>query len=1488
MPPIYLGDVLVSGGTGSPPPSLPTVTITASPSSVAEDGATNATFTISRTGATTAALTVNYVVSGTATNGTDYATIASSVVIPISSSTATVTIDPTTDATIESDETVILTLASNAAYTVGSPNTATVTIANDDVAPGVPTVTLAVAPSTAAEDGATNLVYTFTRTGSTASPLTVNYTIGGTATNGVDYGTIGTSVVIAGGSATGTVTIDPTLDTTIESDETVSLTLALDAAYNIGTGGAVVGTISNDDILPTVTVTRTPASVLEDGAPTMTFTFTRTGSTASSLVVDYTISGTAVNGTDYVTIPSSVTIAGGSATGTVVVDPTTDATIEADETVILSIASSANYTVGSPSTATGTITNDDFPTVTIARSSGNVLEDGAGNMVFTVTRTGATTADLTVNYTLGGTATNGTDYATLPTSIVISTGSATADIVVNPTVDALLEGNETVTLSLAGGSYTVGSPGSAIGLIQNDETGSNVFAFANSDTVFVSEANSTATITVARSGSTAAAATLEYTISAVSGGATPGDDYTPVSQLTANLGQAEFAIGEATATITVPIVNDVTVEGVEAFSLGIQNPSNGSLGAPRTAVVRIIDNDGSSRVSFGDPSYEVAETAGTLAVTLIRAGSTAAAASVTLATTAGTAAPGVHYTTVNQTVTFPIGSSTQTVNIPILDATDPFNFVTFTLGLTAISGATIEGSATAAVQILGPGVDFTGATVTTFTGGFTEPVTMKWLPGDPTTMLVAEKAGLVRVVQNGVLRTEPLVDRTAQVNNIVDRGLLGLAVHPQWPTQPYVYIVYNYDPPETVGGTGLAGPDGGGNRPARVERLTVDPGTLLATSGTVIVGTNSTWAFTSRPDLNSTGDVSILPSGVVNGTTITASAADISTGYQDNSPGQGGVQNQNIRDYITTDSQSHGISNIEFGPDGALYVAVGDGSSFNFIDPRAVRCQDIGNLSGKLLRVDPITGNGLPDNPFYSEASGTAPGTSNQSKVFYYGLRNAFRFTFDPVTELPLLGDVGYATWEEINTGPPGSNFGWPYREGSVSTPGYGDLAQAIAFVANGQVNAGSPNALPAVLPLRQFSHSAPDNFNSITLGQFYNANSFAYADLIDGRVFTGTMNAGRTAITPTQIATGLTFLTDLRVGPDGNLYGCQIYTAGFGPGRILRWTPPLPTVTVAVAPSSVTEDGTTNLVFTFTRTGAVGAPLTVNYTIGGTATNGTDYATIGTSVVIAGGSATGTVTVDPTSDATSEGLGETVALTVAASASYNVGSPATATGTISEPGAAFPAPTMLLRLNTNLTDSSANAFVPTGTPTPFRLTSDPPPIQDGYQFFEFGGGDSLRYADTALLNPGTGDFTISAFVRPVGASGLASFPAWFSKGAFQSSTGAMAFFANRDDLRWGVGFSNPWREAQGGTGTLTGDAWVRLTVVRSGTTITFYQGTTVRGTVSATGLDLTSTHLFVVGGSLSGGADNWQGGMCDFVYIRGTALTLSQITALQTAPYPI
>lgn len=113
-------------------------------------------------------------------------------------------------------------------------------------------VTLAVAPASVAEDGITNLIFTFTRTVPTANALTVNYTVGGTATLGSDYTGIDASpatktVAFTAGSATATVTVNPTADSTFESSETVGLTIAAGTGYIIGTTAAVVGTITNDD-----------------------------------------------------------------------------------------------------------------------------------------------------------------------------------------------------------------------------------------------------------------------------------------------------------------------------------------------------------------------------------------------------------------------------------------------------------------------------------------------------------------------------------------------------------------------------------------------------------------------------------------------------------------------------------------------------------------------------------------------------------------------------------------------------------------------------------------------------------------------------------------------------------------------------------------------------------------------------------------------------------------------------------------------------------------------------------------------------------------------------------------------------------------------------------------------------------------------------------------------------------------------------------------
>ncbi|WP_308410780.1 beta strand repeat-containing protein, partial [Cylindrospermopsis raciborskii] len=342
-----------SGVTGTITNDDTQVTLTVSPSSVAEDGTTNLVYTFTRTGPTTNNLAVTYTIGGTATNGSDYNNIGTSVTFASGSSTATVTVDPTADTTPESDETVIFTLASGTGYTIGTTSGVTGTITNDDTQ-----VTLTVSPSSVAEDGTPNLVYTFTRTGPTTNTLAVNYTIGGTATNGSDYNNIDTSVTFAAGSSTATVTVDPTADTTPESDETVIFTLGSGTGYTIGTTSGVTGTITNDDTQVTLTVS--PSSVAEDGTTNLVYTFTHTGPTTNTLAVNYTIGGTATNGSDYNNIGTSVTFAAGSSTATVTVDPTADTTPESDETVIFTLGSGTGYTIGTTSGVTGTITNDDL------------------------------------------------------------------------------------------------------------------------------------------------------------------------------------------------------------------------------------------------------------------------------------------------------------------------------------------------------------------------------------------------------------------------------------------------------------------------------------------------------------------------------------------------------------------------------------------------------------------------------------------------------------------------------------------------------------------------------------------------------------------------------------------------------------------------------------------------------------------------------------------------------------------------------------------------------------------------------------------------------------------------------------------------------------------------------------------------------------------------------------------------------------------------
>ncbi|MDX2213535.1 MAG: Calx-beta domain-containing protein [Oculatellaceae cyanobacterium bins.114] len=360
------------------------LTVSVSPSSVLENGGTGLVYTFTRIGATTNPLVVDFTASGTGvfgptadytqTGATNFDGTNGQVSFLANATTATVTLSPVGDTVVEANKDVTLTVVPGNSYSVGTTGTATGTLLNDDA-----DVTLAVAPASALEDSGTGLVYTFTRTGFITNPLTVNFSVAGTATfgGGNDYTQTGASgfngsagtVTFAANATTATVTLTPVADGAVEANEDVRLTLVAGAGYNAVTNGAVSTTILNDDA--TITAAISQASVDEDSGTGIVYTFTRTGYLDRALTVNFGVGGTATFGgasADYTQTGAAtftgtggtVTFAAGETTKTVTINSTLDpVVIESDETVILTLGAGSGYTVGTATALTGTILNDD-------------------------------------------------------------------------------------------------------------------------------------------------------------------------------------------------------------------------------------------------------------------------------------------------------------------------------------------------------------------------------------------------------------------------------------------------------------------------------------------------------------------------------------------------------------------------------------------------------------------------------------------------------------------------------------------------------------------------------------------------------------------------------------------------------------------------------------------------------------------------------------------------------------------------------------------------------------------------------------------------------------------------------------------------------------------------------------------------------------------------------------------------------------------------
>lgn len=564
----------------------------------------------------------------------------------------------------------------------------------------------------------------------------------------------------------------------------------------------------------------------------------------------------------------------------------------------------------------------------------------------------------------------------------------------------------------------------------------------------------------------------------------------------------------------------------------------------------------SGSVFLRAPAIEVAEANTTVLVEIVRTGPLDTAVQVQFGVAADSATPGFDYQAAPGWIEMAAGVSSVFVPITILD--DALGEASEVLSVTLIDvvgAASLAAPRTTRVTILDdetpappqdpepPLVSDYDITFDGLVAGLNQPTRFAFLPDDPSRMYVAEKTGLLKMVDVETGEIDVVLDLRAQVNSMGDRGLMGLAVHPDFETTPYVYLYYVVDPPETAGLTGNAGPDGSGNRYAHLVRYTADAATGYTTmvpgSEVLLLG----GAGQSLADISGGGALNF---------TDPANAAGIASDRMSDPDDEivGGFR----QDYIKGDSLSHLGGQLVFGPDGALYVGTGDGTSYNFADPRSPDVQSLDSLSGKILRIDPITGEGLADNPFVT------PGLDlddNRAKVYQLGLRNPFAFAVDDQGRV-VIGDVGWFSYEEVNFAGPGANFGWPYYEGADDgvlnrTPQYRDQPGAAEFYA--AVEAGT---IIVTAPYRALAHaeSEPGFQGQALIGSNVVYTGDVYPEEFKGDFFFSDVSTGRMFSLDMDNPSEIRFLHENPAGPgpihmmqgaDGYIYYADIATGQIG-----------------------------------------------------------------------------------------------------------------------------------------------------------------------------------------------------------------------------------------------------------------------------------------------------------------------------------------------------
>ncbi|MEK7465232.1 MAG: Calx-beta domain-containing protein [Patescibacteria group bacterium] len=338
--------------------TMPQATISSASTTEGNSGTTTLTFPVILSGGSRSTTTVAYATAnGTATAGSDYTAATGTLTFSPGQTSQSINVTIIGDIHYESDETFAVTLSSPSGITIAQ-GTATGTIVNDDSQPSL--AINDVVATTEGNSGTSQMTFTVTLSGTTSGTTTVAFTtVDGTATvANNDYTANSGTLTFSSGQTTKTIDVTIAGDTTYEADEVFNVVLSNPSGAVLGDDTGL-GTITNDDTAPTIqfgvqssngressTTVSVAVSLSAPSSQNITVSFAATGGTAT--VVD-----------DYSLASSSITIPAGSSQGTFTLTVVNDELQEPDETVILTLSSPINATLGSVQTYTYTIVNDD-------------------------------------------------------------------------------------------------------------------------------------------------------------------------------------------------------------------------------------------------------------------------------------------------------------------------------------------------------------------------------------------------------------------------------------------------------------------------------------------------------------------------------------------------------------------------------------------------------------------------------------------------------------------------------------------------------------------------------------------------------------------------------------------------------------------------------------------------------------------------------------------------------------------------------------------------------------------------------------------------------------------------------------------------------------------------------------------------------------------------------------------------------------------------